>query len=162
MAYRNRFQLIVLIITLFLLVACGGSSQGAVPDADEEDEGDVVEATDEADVEEPEEDEEEEVESEDPLAQPGESEIEVEDQSLTDGNIVVVSRVLAERAGWISVHLDLFTAPGAVIGHVEVPAGESLDVEIEIDAENLTPRLHVMLHVDRGVLGEFEYPGPDD
>jgi hypothetical protein len=73
----------------------------------------------------------------------------------------LISRVFSEAAGWLVIHADDSGQPGAVIGHVAVPANESLNVAVPIDGSMVTGLLHAMLHVDAGVQGQFEFPGDD-
>jgi plastocyanin len=93
----------------------------------------------------------------DPVATPA---VEVDDQPIVDGT-VTIARVAMQQAGWVVIHIEAGGSPGEVIGHAAVPAGESLDVVVEIDAAKATPTLIAMLHVDEGVVGTYEFPGPD-
>jgi hypothetical protein len=94
-------------------------------------------------------------------AQAGDDAVVVSDQS-SDGLTVVVDSVTAAAPGWIVIHLDNNGAPGPVIGQSAVDAGENLDVEVELDpALDSDTALWAMLHVDEGVAGEYEFPGPD-
>ena len=79
----------------------------------------------------------------------------------TRGGKVVVDRVVAEQTGWVVIHIDSDGKPGAVIGYTQVSAGVSQGVEVAIDLAQATPKLFAMLHVDDGVIGEYEFPGVD-
>ncbi len=87
-------------------------------------------------------------------------EIEVSDQEVMDGT-VVVDLVVSDGPGWIVIHADDDGSPGEVIGYEAVSDGENMDVEVEIDTDLVTETLYAMLHVDAEVVGVFEFPGDD-
>ncbi|MFV1990837.1 MAG: hypothetical protein ACC652_08885, partial [Acidimicrobiales bacterium] len=82
-------------------------------------------------------------------------------QSSTGATVVASASLPA--AGFIVIHADLDGAPGPVIGHSELlPAGESTDVVIELDApleESAT--VWPMAHVDANANGEYDFAPPD-
>jgi len=86
--------------------------------------------------------------------------VKVSDQGAVDGNVTVAS-VVATEAGWIVIHIDADGKPGAVIGNTAVKVGENKDVKVKIDTAKTTPTLHAMLHVDKGVVSVYEFPGAD-
>ncbi len=87
--------------------------------------------------------------------------VEVNDQPIKDG-MVTIARVVATEPGWLVIHADKDGKPGPILGKTQVQAGENLNVVVSIDVAKATPRLHAMLHVDRGTMGVFEFPdGPD-
>ena len=86
--------------------------------------------------------------------------VEVSDQAIEHG-AVTVSKVNAAVDGWLVIHVEADGKPGPVIGYVQVPAGESTDVKVTIDASMATPKMFAMLHVDEGVKGAYEFPGAD-
>ncbi len=95
------------------------------------------------------------------LAQMDGPTVEVSDQPIKNGT-VTIARVVAPELGWIVIHADKDGKPGPILGKTQVQAGENLNVVVAIDTANATPRLHAMLHVDRGTAGTFEFPnGPD-
>ena len=67
------------------------------------------------------------------------------------------------QAGWVDIHAEAEQAgnPGAVIGYSAVPAGETTYVRVPIPLTDATEVLYAVLHIDAGVSGEFEFPGPD-
>jgi hypothetical protein len=84
---------------------------------------------------------------------------------------VVIDIVEVPRDSWVVVHqmaggmaadgMD-GAMPGKRIGLTQVPAGESRDVVVELDPEvPLTAELLVVLHVDSGLRGEFEFDMDD-
>jgi LPXTG-motif cell wall-anchored protein len=59
-------------------------------------------------------------------------------------------------------HLDENGAPGKVLGHTAVKAGESKDVKIMLSEDvPAGGKLWPMLHVDAGTIGTYEFPGAD-
>ncbi|MCL4860800.1 MAG: hypothetical protein KJZ93_15395 [Caldilineaceae bacterium] len=95
------------------------------------------------------------------VAQDATDSVTVGDQE-SDGASVTIASVTAAAAGWIVIHLDADGRPGPVIGQSAVEAGENTDVVVALDPplEEETA-LWAMLHVDEGVVGEYEFPGPD-
>lgn len=95
------------------------------------------------------------------VAQDATDSVTVGDQE-SDGASVTIASVTAAAAGWIVIHLDADGRPGPVIGQSAVEAGENSDVVVALDPplEEETA-LWAMLHVDEGVVGEYEFPGPD-
>jgi uncharacterized surface protein with fasciclin (FAS1) repeats len=90
--------------------------------------------------------------------------IQVQDQVLRvrDGQSVFIPELFATQDGWVVIHLDSDGAPGPVIGYEFVAAGPHYNLAVwldEIQTENTL--LWAMLHVDEGVAGEYEFPGPD-
>jgi hypothetical protein len=81
------------------------------------------------------------------------------------GTSVHVDSVLATVPGFLVIHVDNNGAPGPVAGFVAVDAGVSENVSVDaLDPALLTPVLWPMLHVDTGVVGEYEFgsvPGAD-
>ena len=87
--------------------------------------------------------------------------IEVGDQSNLTGTIFV-DRAVAPTGAWIVVHLDEGGMPGKRVGLLQIPAGESKAVVVELDPSvKLTDTLFVAVHADRGVPGEFEFDMED-
>jgi plastocyanin len=88
--------------------------------------------------------------------------VSVKDQSLGEGSMVRIDRVLSKAPGWLVVHADDGGKPGMILGHAAVDAGETSDLEVELSPEGITGTLYAMLHVDEGTPGEFEFPGGAD
>ena len=178
---KRRFLLTLLLVaSLGLLVACGGAD--TPPNAGE---GDLVEtpaaelptepppATDTPEPEptdEPEPTEEPEpTATSEPEPEPTATEemdmaaggLEVEDQDLTADNTVTIPLVESEGDGWLVIHSDNGGAPGPVIGFAAVSAGSNEDLAVTIDPAGGTDTVHAMLHVDEGIAGVYEFPGPD-
>ncbi len=71
---------------------------------------------------------------------------------------LAVERVLSPDPAWIVVHLDENGKPGMRVGLLHVDAGESTDLKVELDAKTeLTAKLLVALHADRGTLDKFDF-----
>jgi plastocyanin len=86
--------------------------------------------------------------------------VSVSDQVLAEST-VTIDKVSAAEAGWIAIHIDASGSPGPVIGFAPVGVGHNQNVAVEIDEAQATPLLYAMLHVDAGVLGEYNFPGDD-
>jgi predicted lipoprotein with Yx(FWY)xxD motif len=86
--------------------------------------------------------------------------VTVNDQT-TDGTSVVVAKVISKGPGWIAIHNQQNGQTGVVIGYSPVKDGENDNVTVKIDAGKVTPTLYAMLHIDAGVVGTYEFPGPD-
>jgi hypothetical protein len=86
--------------------------------------------------------------------------VRVSDQTVLSGS-VRVAQADSAAAGWIVVHADLGGRPGPVVGYTAVSKGKNTDVAVTIDQSTATPTLYAMLHADKGVVGTYEFPGPD-
>ncbi len=86
--------------------------------------------------------------------------IDVVDQKISAGAITV-AEVDAPVAAWVAVQQDSNGQPGAVIGQTLVKKGASKNVSVKIDVTKITGTLWVVIHVDEGKQGVFEFPGPD-
>jgi predicted lipoprotein with Yx(FWY)xxD motif len=84
----------------------------------------------------------------------------VKDQEY-DGTTVVVADVVSQGPGWMAIHNQLNGAMGIPIGHTQVNNGDNKNVAVKIDPEQATPVMYAMLHTDAGVVGVYEFPGPD-
>ena len=81
-------------------------------------------------------------------------------QDVIKGTITIAEAVAPEK-GWIVVHADDAGSFGPIIGQAPVEAGVSTELNVKIDVDAATETLYAMLHVDGGVFGVFEFPGPD-
>lgn len=84
----------------------------------------------------------------------------VADQAIKDG-AVTVAEALSNGPGWIVIHAQAKGGIGPVIGHAAAPDGLNLNVVVPIDEKKATPVLYAMLHTDAGIVGKYEFPGPD-
>jgi hypothetical protein len=80
------------------------------------------------------------------------------DQVMEHGE-VSINRVVSEVPGWLVIHSDVEGAPGPVLGYAPVKAGVNWNVRVKIRSDG--SRLWAMLHVDAGMVGTYEFPGPD-
>jgi LPXTG-motif cell wall-anchored protein len=85
----------------------------------------------------------------------------VADQALSNGSITA-PKVVAERDGWLTVHVDENGNPGKVIGFTAVKKGTNNNVVVKLDEDvAVGGKVWPMLHVDEGTIGKYEFPGPD-
>ena len=87
-------------------------------------------------------------------------EVMVEDQEVIGGT-VIIQRVVSPGYGWMAIHADSNGSPGDVIGQAPVWPGLNIDVAVTLRADQITPTLHAMLHIDAGQQRTYEFPGPD-
>lgn len=86
--------------------------------------------------------------------------VSVKDQD-TDGTSVTVEDVVSPGPGWMVIHNQLNGTIGDPIGETQLNSGETKNVVVSIDQSKATPIMYAMLHVDGGVIGKYEFPGPD-
>jgi hypothetical protein len=87
--------------------------------------------------------------------------VTVKDQPLTD-NHVVIDTVMSDGPGWLVIHAQKGGTVGEVIGWAAVAGGNNSNVVIAFsDPSKVTPTLYAMLHVDKGAVGKYEFPGAD-
>lgn len=86
----------------------------------------------------------------------------VGDQPIQDGGIII-PEVVAAQDGWMVAHKNTAdNKPGPVIGSVAVKAGTNTNVKIALsETPKVGDKLWPMLHIDAGVIGTYEFPGPD-
>lgn len=95
-----------------------------------------------------------------PARQPTGS-VDAADQPIVDGSITV-AKVTSSVDGWIVAHLDENGGPGKVLGETAVKSGDNANVKIKLSEDvPVGGKLWPMLHVDEGVKGTYEFPGPD-
>jgi glucose/arabinose dehydrogenase len=88
-------------------------------------------------------------------------EVVVHDQP-TVNDTVTITLVFSPGAGWVVVYAEEAGDPGPVIGFSSVMEGINRDVQVDIDPERVSETLFAGLHEDAGVIGAFEFPGPDE
>jgi hypothetical protein len=84
----------------------------------------------------------------------------VTDQAVKDDS-VTISKVVSDGPGWLVIHREAGGAPGPVVGYAAVKSGNNDNLVVKIDAYAGTPTLFAMLHKDVGIVGTYEFPGPD-
>jgi len=86
--------------------------------------------------------------------------VTVADQTADPANEVVVATVVSAGRGFIVIHEDDNSAPGAVIGNSSVSNGTNTDVRVTLDRDAVNGEtLYAMLHTDDGVVGTYEFDG---
>ncbi len=86
------------------------------------------------------------------------------DDQKTAGQITVKT-VATSRDGWISIHKSREDGSIVVpdsIGEARVDSGDSEDIVVDLwEAPAVGDKLWVLLHIDGGERGTYEYPGAD-
>ncbi|MGC1217627.1 MAG: hypothetical protein WA883_09140 [Phormidesmis sp.] len=91
--------------------------------------------------------------------------VELVVKSQTTGGQIIVETVATARDGWVSVHRS--QSDGSILlsegmGEARVDSGDSEDVIIDLwEAPAIDEKLWVLLHIDAGDRGEYEFPGKD-
>ena len=82
----------------------------------------------------------------------------------TNNNQILVDSVIAAQDGWIIIYTDPCGSGCAIIGYAPVHRGQNTHFTVNIDSSLAEPfpTLWAMLHVDQGILGRPEWPGPDE
>ncbi len=89
--------------------------------------------------------------------------VDVSAQTETSPSTVTVDDVVSVGPGWITIHNQNDDgSPGAVVGYAPVKDGVSLNVVVRIDRSQAGTHLIAMLHKDAGIVGKYEFPGPDE
>lgn len=154
------------LLTATLLGGCSREdtiSIGNPPDAAAEvSEDDAESETDSEDTETETDDEGEEESSVEGVNQQN-VRLEVSNQK-TAGQIKV-AKVATSRDGWVSVHKSKEDGSIVVpdsIGEARVDSGDSEDVIVDLwEAPDVGEKLWVLLHIDAGERGKYEFPGED-
>jgi hypothetical protein len=92
------------------------------------------------------------------VAAKGAAILETRDQlGAQDG--IIIDRIVAPGPAWVAVYTEGMNGmPGARVGLVHVPGGESRDVRVELNADvRLTENAIVVLQADAGIKNAFEY-----
>lgn len=77
--------------------------------------------------------------------------VEVDEAQTGDGASIKVKKVTLEGGnGHIAVHIDADGSAGAVVGHASVTEGETVDLEVPLDAAAESGKYWPMLHSDDG------------
>lgn len=87
--------------------------------------------------------------------------VSVADQTLADDGQLTIDRLASPAPAWLVAYADDNGRPGAIIGNLTVPAGIHTNLTMVVDPLLATPVLHLALHADNGLNGQFEFPGPD-
>lgn len=82
------------------------------------------------------------------------------DQPVLDGSITV-DRATSLGPGWVVVYQDDEGRPGNIIGWSQLEDGVNHQIAITVTESAVTPVLHLMLHEDQEIEGEFGFPRAD-
>ncbi|MEL6471611.1 MAG: hypothetical protein AAFQ74_17955 [Cyanobacteria bacterium J06623_4] len=163
-------------VLLFLLGCSGGSriispSESSTSTTEVSDAGDLI-ASDDSAADSAEDASEADAENGD-----GESEEDEDTAGIDQKNVklvvnnqttagqIVVEQVATARDGWISIHKS--QEDGGIqlpesIGEARVDSGNSEDVIVDLwEAPDIDEKLWVLLHIDAGERGTYEFPGKD-
>jgi hypothetical protein len=92
---------------------------------------------------------------------PGPIDIVVGAQPVRDARIVM-KQVDGAGPAWVVIHLqNPDGSMGAVIGYAAVCDGQTMYLPVAIDMSKVKEKLIAVLHMDKGIVGKFEYPGDD-
>jgi len=86
-------------------------------------------------------------------------------KNQTTAGQIIVEKVATSRDGWLSVHKS--EEGGGIklpdsIGEARVDSGDSEEVVIDLwEAPDIDEKLWVLLHIDAGERGTYEFPGDD-
>ncbi|MGB3768550.1 MAG: hypothetical protein WA947_18480, partial [Phormidesmis sp.] len=78
---------------------------------------------------------------------------------------ITIKKVATSRDGWVSIHKS--KADGSIqlpdgIGEARVDSGDSENIVVDLwEAPAIDDKLWVLLHIDAGERGLYEYPGAD-
>ena len=90
----------------------------------------------------------------------GSPSVTVKDQEY-DGTTVIVADTFSQGPGWMVIHSQMNGSMGPAIGYAQINSGDNKNIAIKIDPAQATPVMYAMQHQDAGVVGKYEYPGPD-
>jgi len=176
-------HLVTLFFTVLFLVSCSGATEVAsstdsaseetetsteIDPANREDESEAEEAVDESEDAEGGDDEDAESDGddeEDDTAGIDQKNVKLVVANQTTAGQVVVKQVATSRDGWLSVHRT--KEDGGIllpdsIGEARVDSGDSEDIIIDLwEAPDIDEKLWVLLHIDAGERGKYEFPGKD-
>jgi len=86
--------------------------------------------------------------------------VDVDDQFVKDTKAVSINNIVAQQDGWIVIHAT--DNNGTVLGHAPIKAGLNQNITVPLDdTADVTEELTAMIHIDAGVIGKYEFPGPD-
>jgi len=80
----------------------------------------------------------------------------------TPDGTVIIANAVSVGPGWVVVFADENGSPGEMLGYAPVRDGLNLDIPVRLRYPEADRWYIVQLHKDAGVIGKFEYPGPDE
>ncbi len=76
--------------------------------------------------------------------------------------MIKIDEVVSVGPGWVVIYtINTNGQPDEPVGYAPVKDGDNQNVMVQIDAAKVGGQLYALLQVDRGVVGTFEFPGPD-
>lgn len=175
--------LLVVLSTVFLIYSCSGQDSQITSDVTSDstaeesitDEAPTQNETEENAEQENTEDDRESINKENEGAQDKEDEddtagldqknVKLVIKNQTTAGQIVVEQIATSRDGWVSIHKS--EEGGSIqlpdsIGEARVDSGDSEDVIVDLwEAPDIGEKLWVLLHIDAGERGKYEYPGED-
>ncbi|MEN8446847.1 MAG: hypothetical protein ABG776_17765 [Cyanobacteria bacterium J06555_13] len=153
----------IILSTTFFLISCSGTPETAKTDTSVSDTAEVLEEAEEAASEDGGEEKADEEASDTEGVDQKNVKLVVSNQE-TVGQIVVES-VATARDGWVSVHRSQenggIQLPDS-IGEARVDSGNSEGIIVDLwEAPEVGEKLWVLLHIDSGERGKYEFPGED-
>lgn len=74
------------------------------------------------------------------------------------GNVLTMASALIDGPGWLVIHADNGEgAPGEVLGYAPLLAGLNTNINVELNANQITDTLFPMLHYDNNEQGLYEF-----
>ncbi len=86
--------------------------------------------------------------------------LKVSNQQVVNGT-VKIDDVVSAGPGWVVIYTVTNGQPDQNIGYTHVNDGDNPNVIVKIDTTKPVDTLYAMYHTDAGVVGKFEFPGPD-
>ncbi len=79
------------------------------------------------------------------------------------GSTVIVKHIHANQNSFIAIHANTAdNKPGSQLGHTAVKEGDNDNVMVQVSpATKAGDKVWPMLHIDAGIIGTYEFPGPD-
>lgn len=169
MKYRLLF-----LSALLLLVGCSGNEGAIAPEAPAAEEKENVTADETAEDSSAEEAEEtasvdeanqSSEDSEEDIAGLDQKNVKLVVENQTTAGQIIVKTVATSRDGWVSIHKA--QEDGGIqlpesIGEARVDSGDSENIIVDLwEAPDIGEKLWVLLHIDAGERGLYEFPGKD-
>lgn len=174
MKYRSKYLSIFLFATLLLTGCSGGESPISTSNLPTEDTSDSAESPTQdaasSDTEDPaatssEADDSEKGDDKNDTAGVEQKNVKLEIDSQKTAGQIIVKKVATSRDGWVSIHKS--REDGSIvlpesIGEARVDSGDSEDIVVDLwEAPYVDEKLWVLLHIDGGERGTYEFPEKD-
>ncbi|MEO1392331.1 MAG: hypothetical protein AAFV90_05430 [Cyanobacteria bacterium J06634_5] len=184
MKYRSKYLSIFLFVTLLLTGCSGGespiSASNLPPEStsdstespaqdtassDTEDPAAVISDADDIDAENSDAEDSEKEDDTNDTAGVEQKNVKLEIDSQKTAGQIVVKKVATSRDGWVSIHKS--REDGSIvlpesIGEARVDSGDSEDIVVDLwEAPYIDEKLWVLLHIDGGERGTYEFPEKD-